>query len=102
MFTKLATPRSVKALGEADSDGEGSALSWVDKMRQKDEEKRMAQERVRWCGWLEAVGLLLEEGLLCFSVSEFLLLLLMATVVEGHACDPVSPTPAGPVVGGDG
>ena len=38
--------RSVKALGEVDSDEDDSALSWVDKMRQKEEEKRLAQERV--------------------------------------------------------
>ena len=40
------SPRSVKALGEVDSDEDDSALSWVDKMRQKEEEKRLAQERV--------------------------------------------------------
>lgn len=42
----FASHRSVKALGKADSDEDDSALSWVGKMRQKEEEKRLAQERV--------------------------------------------------------
>ena len=50
--------RSVKALGEADSDEDDSALSWVDKMRQKEEEKRLAQERVS----VERVWLLGVQG----------------------------------------
>ena len=74
--TPHASPRSVKALGEADSDDDGSALSWVDKMRQKEEEKKLAQERVSWESSVAGGGCraLLEEGALsCLYVCQFLL-----------------------------
>ena len=62
-------PRSVKVLGEADSDGEESALSWVDKMRQKEEEKKMAEERVCWgVGCTSGINWLRKNYLFCVCV----------------------------------
>ena len=71
--TPHASPRSVKALGEADSDDDSSALSWVDKMRQKEEEKKLAQERVSWESSVAGGGaghcLRKEHSLVCTYVS---------------------------------
>ncbi len=47
IFVPWLSYRKIKTLGESDSDGESSALSWVKQSRKVQEEKQKAKQRVK-------------------------------------------------------